>query len=277
MTLKVNGQSVTETMIRDEMERLRPEYDQAFREMPAPQREQQLREWARENVIEHLLLVQEAQRRNYAVDEGVLASRFAEMVGEQALSEEEEKKLKGALRLHIQLEQLIEEVFQSIEPPDEEDLKQYYDSHPEEFKVPEEVNAGHIVFYINQKQNKIQAYQKIVQVEKRLKAGESFEQLAQSVSECQDWRLGWFTRGQMVPAFEEAVFALMPGQISDIILTEYGYHIARLYDRQPERRLPFEEVRAQIAEHLKQERQQERLFELIDQLKEKAEIVEEDD
>lgn len=74
MPLKVNGQPVTEIMIRDEMERLRPEYDQAFREMPAPQREQQLREWARENVIEHLLLVQEAQRRNYAVDEGVLAS-----------------------------------------------------------------------------------------------------------------------------------------------------------------------------------------------------------
>lgn len=277
MPLKVNGQPVTEIMIRDEMERLRPEYDQAFREMPAPQREQQLREWARENVIEHLLLVQEAQRRNYAVDEGVLASRFAEMVGEQALSEEEEKKLKGALRLHIQLEQLIEEVFQSIEPPDEEDLKQYYNSYPEEFTVPEEVNAGHIVFYINQKQNKIQAYQKIVQVEKRLKAGESFEQLAQSVSECQEWQLGWFRRGQMVPAFEDAVFALKPGQISDIILTEYGYHIARLYDRQPERRLPFEEVRTKIAEHLKQERQQERLFELIDQLKEKAEIVEEDD
>lgn len=137
------------------------------------------------------------------------------------------------------MEQLIEEVFQSIEPPDEEDLKQYYNSYPEEFTVPEEVNAGHIVFYINQKQNKIQAYQKIVQVEKRLKAGESFEQLAQSVSECQEWQLGWFRRGQMVPAFEDAVFALKPGQISDIILTEYGYHIARLYDRQPERRLPL--------------------------------------
>ncbi|MCD6377122.1 MAG: peptidyl-prolyl cis-trans isomerase [Caldisericaceae bacterium] len=277
MTLKVNGQPVTEIMIRDEMERLRPEHDQAFREMPAPQREQQLRDWAKENVIEHLLLAQEAQRRNYAVDEGVLASRFAEMVGEESLGEEEEKKLKEDLRLHLQLEQLMEEISQSIAPPDEDELKQYYNSHQEEFTLPEEVNAGHIVFYINQKQNKIQAYQKIVQVEKRLKAGESFEQLAQSVSECQDWQLGWFRRGQMVPAFEEAVFDLKPGQISGIILTEYGYHIARLYDRRPERRLPFEEVRAQIAERLNQERQQERLFELIDQLKEKAEIVEEDD
>ncbi len=277
MTLKVNGQSVTETMIKNEMERLRPEYDQAFREMPAPQREQQLREWARENVIEHLLLAQEAQRRNFAVDEGVLASRFAEMVGDESLNEEEEKTLKEDLRLHLQLEQLMEEISQSIVPPDEQELKQYYDSHPEEFTVPEQVNAGHIVFYINQKQNKIQAYQKIVQVEKRLKAGESFEQLAQSVSECQEWQLGWFSRGQMVSAFEEAVFALKPGQISDIILTEYGYHIARLYDRQAERLLPFDEVRTQIAERLKQERLQERLFDLIDQLKEKAEIVEEDD
>lgn len=277
MTLKVNGHVVPESLIRQEMERLRPEYEEAFKEMPAQQREQQLREWARENVVEHLLLAQEAQRRNYPVDEGVLTSRFAEMVGEESLSEEEARKVKEDLRLQMQLEQLMEEIAQTIEPPEEEVIKQYYDAHPEEFTIPEQVNAGHIVFYINQNQNKIQAYQKIVEVEKRLKAGESFEQLAQSASECQEWQLGWFTRGQMVQAFEDAVFALKPGQVSDIILTEYGYHIARLYDRQPARLLPFDEVRSQIAERLRQERLQERLFELVDQLKETAEIIEEDD
>ncbi len=277
MRIRVNDQTITEEMIQREMDRLRAEHDRTFQHLPEDQREEQLRKWSTENVIEHVLLAQEARRRNFPVDEGIVASRFAELTKNEKLSEQEKERLKEDLRLEAQIGQLMQEVQKQVTAPTNEELQKYYQEHIQEFTVAERVNAAHIVVYITAQQSKVQAYKKISEIKKRLDAGESFETLAQTMGECKDWRLGWFSRGKMVEAFEDAVFALKPGEISDIILTEYGYHIARVYDYQPQTVVPFENVKPQIEKRLSFEKMQEKIYELIDRLKAEATIVEEKD
>ncbi len=87
-----------------------------------------------------------------------------------------------------------------------------------------------------------QALARIIEVQQKLGAGEDFAKLAaeysdDTVSAAEGGDLGWFGRGRMVPEFEEAVFKLEPGQISDPIKTQYGYHIVQVLERDPARPL----------------------------------------
>lgn len=86
-----------------------------------------------------------------------------------------------------------------------------------------------------------------------LERGETFAEVAEKLSDCpgKGGDLGWFPRGQMVPEFENVVFALQPGQRSGIFRTALGYHIALTIERKSAGYMDFEEARAQIATTLR--------------------------
>src|SRR6056297_1093237 len=76
----------------------------------------------------------------------------------------------------------------------------------------------------------------------------------------------------MVPAFEEVVFDLKKGEISEVFKTEFGYHIAKLYDRKPESLAPFEDVRGNIREKLQEQNEEQVLESFVDELKKDARV-----
>jgi parvulin-like peptidyl-prolyl isomerase len=84
--------------------------------------------------------------------------------------------------------------------------------------------------------------------------------------------LGFFSKGQMVPAFEAAAFALKPGQTSGVVETAFGYHIIRVSETKAGRDLGYDEVKAQIEEYLKQQLRDRKSQEFVDQLKAKSKV-----
>lgn len=147
---------------------------------------------------------------------------------------------------------LIEE---RLEDTDWEGLAEdYYLSHPEEFMTPEQVRASHILFKFGE-QRLIETMTRADLVRDRILAGEAFAEVASSESEDAaakpDGDLGFFSRDRMVPAFEEATFALKEGEVSDLVLTRFGVHIIKLTDRKEESAIPFEEVKSTIIKDLK--------------------------
>ena len=106
--------------------------------------------------------------------------------------------------------------------------------------------------------------------------GASFEEIADRISDCpgQGGDLGWFPRGQMVEEFENVVFEMQPGDVSDIFLSQFGYHIAKVLERREPQPVPFEQVHDHLAKELLQQRQGEAVDAFVDKLKAAATIAE---
>jgi peptidyl-prolyl cis-trans isomerase D len=118
-----------------------------------------------------------------------------------------------------------------------EDVERYYNEHLGTYTTPEQIRASHILLKTEGK-NDADVKAKAEGVLKEAKAGGDFAALAKKYSEDesnaqQGGDLDYFSRGRMVPEFENAAFALAPGEISDLVKTQFGYHIIKLTDRKP--------------------------------------------
>ncbi len=148
------------------------------------------------------------------------------------------------------------------------DVERYYNDNQDQFSTPEQVRASHILFKTEGK-DEAAVRKEAEQVLAEAKAGADFAALAKKYSEddaskANGGDLGFFSEGQMVPEFEKAAFVLAPGQISDLIQTQYGFHIIKVTDKKPAVTKPLAEVRAQIEDQLKFERAQTQASKLAD-------------
>ena len=152
-----------------------------------------------------------------------------------------------------------EKIGASIEVSDQQ-LRAAYDRNRDQFRTPERVHARHILIKTAGKppaeHDKLKA--KAEDLLKKVKSGGDFVALAKANSEDpgsaeKGGDLGWVTRGQMVKNFETAVFSLKPNETSNVITTEYGYHIIQVLEKQEARTQPFEEVKAQLAAESKKQ------------------------
>jgi peptidyl-prolyl cis-trans isomerase D len=134
----------------------------------------------------------------------------------------------------------------------DDDLRQYYDQHKNEYNLPERVKAQHILFKTQGKSpEEIQKIKDKAQgVLERAKKGEDFGSLAKQFSEdgtaASGGDLGDFGHGQMVPEFDRAAFSLGVGAISDLVTTQYGFHIIKVNGKQEARERPFEEMKEAV-------------------------------
>ena len=140
----------------------------------------------------------------------------------------------------------------------DDEAKEFYDKNPDKFKSPADgkdtVRASHILVLVDAKakdDERKAALEKIEKIAAELKAHpEKFSEIAKAESQCpsreRGGELGAFARGQMVPEFEKAAFALKEGEISGIVKTQFGYHIIRRDAAKKESVIPFAEVKDQI-------------------------------
>jgi peptidyl-prolyl cis-trans isomerase D len=149
-------------------------------------------------------------------------------------------------------------------------VEQYYNDNIDMYTTPEQVRASHILFKTDGKDDAA-VKAKAEEVLKEARAGADFAELAKKYSQDEETAknggdLDYFARGRMVPEFDQVVFAMQPGQISDLVKTQYGYHIIKLIDKKPAQVKPLSEVRQQIVDQLTWERAQATADELADKL-----------
>jgi peptidyl-prolyl cis-trans isomerase D len=143
--------------------------------------------------------------------------------------------------------------------PSDADLMLAYNQNLSNFRMPERVQARHILLMTQGKpasdEPKIKA--KAEDILKQLRAGADFAEMAKKNSEdtgsgAKGGDLGWVTRGQMVPEFEKATFSLKTGVVSDLVKTQYGYHIIQVQAHEDARVKPFAEVKDELSKQWKQ-------------------------
>ncbi len=243
-----------------------------------------------DNLIDSELIYQESKKSGYIADEEQITSQFEgikkqfpdDKEFEAALSRMDytSDSLKEDIRRSITVQNFIEkEIASSITIPEKES-REYYSSHPEAFSQPEQIRARHILILVGEGADEKadqEALNKIKEVQKKLQNGADFEALAKEYSEGpsakQGGDLGFFQRGQMVKPFEVAAFALQPGEVSPIVKTQYGYHLIKVTDKRAGVNVPYEHMKNQIDEYLKQAKIQEKIGNLLEKMRLEATVV----
>jgi len=155
---------------------------------------------------------------------------------------------------------------------DDAELKAAYAQHVSDYRIPDRVKVAHILFKTEGKTPaEVATLEKTARdVLNQIKGGADFAELAKKYSEdstaANGGDLGWIVRQQTVKEFEDAAFALKPGQVSDLIKTTYGIHILKVFDKQTAHLQTFEEVKDQIRAALEKQKMAEAQQSLASQM-----------
>ena len=284
----VNGTVIKEAELDSEMNRYLANLQRMGR-FPNDVERSQLKKQVLENIIGRELLYQESQKKGIKVDQKqvdaqltALKERFpSEAEFKDALSRMNltEADLRFQFERDLAIRKLLEGQVGDKVAVSEKEIKAYYEGNLETFKKPEQVRASHILIKVDpgaDEAKKAEARTKIESVQKKLKKGEEFGALAKEYSEgptgTKGGDLGFFGRGQMVKPFEEAAFTMKPGQVSDMVETQFGYHLIMVTDRTPEGTLSYEEVRDRLEQFLSQQKVQAEIAKYVETLKANAKI-----
>jgi len=286
MTLYVNGEEVPAAMIEQEMERLRPQYEQTFAQEPPEDREKQLREWSRENVLERVLLRQAALRDGEPVPPQAVEEAYQRMVEQSGgreqflkrfdMSEDKESGIRGDIERDMRFERFLEKIAAAVPEPAEEEVRRHYEENMDRFTVPEMVRASHVVKHTPEGSDLGKIQEEMRKVLKKLRNNAYFADMVSQHSDCpdNDGDLGFFPRGHMVQEFEDVVFGLEVGEMSEVFRTPLGFHIAKVTDRRSAAPRPYDKIRDMVARQLVQERHNEAIERFVDKEKATAKIEE---
>jgi peptidyl-prolyl cis-trans isomerase C len=224
------------------------EFNQLWEEVPEDYKLQLDKSMVLDQMISEKLLIQEAKNMGLEEDNDVLEQikKMAEQILVQALIERE--------------------ILDKIKVNDEEVLE-YYELNKDSFTEKEQVYLYNIL---------IETEEEAQDVLEQLKAGGDFSEIAieksTGPSAVQGGDLGYLTRGTIIPEIEEVVFALELEELSEIIKTDFGFHILKITEKKPETVKTLEEVKEDIIQTLLPDKQKEAFENLLEELKSKSEI-----
>lgn len=287
MAWTVNGETIEESAVRAEMEKLRPRYEQVFADMAAEARETQLTEWSRENLIEGILLKQAARREFKSTPPEAIEDAWKQFVAQaggmegclrhMGLVAGQEAAARGQFIDRLQIERLTQRIASAVAAPSDKEILRHFEKHRERYTIPEMVRARHIVKHPKAEGGAEAIRIEMEKIREELGDGRAdFAQMAEKHSDCPDQGgdLGFFPRGQMVPEFEEVVFGMRNGAISEVFETRFGLHIAQVTDRREAVPCSLSQVREGIVRELQEQARQKALEKFIDAEKAKAVIRE---
>ena len=289
MVAHVNGKRILRSELDNQTERLFMQYADKIPPNQQAQVKASLQKNALENLINQQLLTEEADKEGIKADEQDVEDQFAE-IAKQFSSPEELKSALASMGTNeedflkeveqdLTIQALLQEKVTDLKRVTDEEVEEYYKNNPDSFRRPEQLKASHILISAAPNDNPEERAEKRLKLSALLgeiENGADFAKLAQENSSCgsakQGGDLGYFHKGKMVPAFEDAAFQLNVGDVSDIIETQFGFHLIKLTDRQEAQAVPLEQVKGNVMDFLNKQRSHEAVTDYISELRSKATI-----
>jgi peptidyl-prolyl cis-trans isomerase C len=248
-----------------------------------------LRRQALETLISQQLILDEADREKIQPDAKDVDAKMKEIAGRFPDAEAfkkmlaaaglSEKQLRGDVLRNLKIEALLEKKLPKTEAVSEQEVEAFYRDNPEEFKAPERVRASHILITFKPEDDQKERARKRATLEGlkgKIGKGADFAKLAAENSDCpsksQGGDLGFFGRGQMVKPFEDAAFAMKVNQVSDIVESEFGYHLIKVTGREEAGVVPLKDVRDKLASFLTRQKKQKAVGEHLQKLRSNAKV-----
>ena len=280
----VNGVEIAGEAVQFELDRLVRFYqshgmspEEIRRNLP------QLEEKALEQAIGAKLLLDRAEELDVPVTAADVDAEVAKVVAQvggegsfrQALAAQglSEAAFRKELEKGARVNKLVEQACAGVAEPTEDEVAAFYAAHKAEFVAPPQVHCQHILV----KGTGAEAFEKIRAIRERIvSGGADFAEEAKRHSDCPSGQnggsLGWFGRGMMVPEFDQAAFGMKKGEISDIITTQFGYHVIYKADEKGGGEQTLVDVHDQIKDLLRHQARGRAMDAFVAELRERAKI-----
>lgn len=254
-----------------------------------PEMAAEARKMVLEDLIDRELLYQESRKKGVVVDDAQVNGQldqlkkqypneqaFKESMAEDHLSEE---TLKSRIKMNLAVQKFVEKEFGGNITVTEAEGKAFYDENPQYFRAPETIRVSQILIKVDPKSDpskKGEARKKLEDIQQRVQKGEDFATLAkdssQDASAAQGGAMGFIPRGTMPKPFDDAAFSLEPGAVSNVVETEMGLHLIKVYEKKPEKVVPFKDVEERIRQHLTNQKLKQRVEAYLNEVKKTAKI-----
>jgi peptidyl-prolyl cis-trans isomerase C len=235
------------------------------------------------------LLYQAAQKIEIKDIESQIDAKIAQGKKRFSTDQEFEKSLKALdinpaelreyTKRDLVISNFIQQTIVSKIVVSEDESKKFYDQNLDKFKQDETVKASHILIGVDAKAtdaDKKIAKEKADKLRKEIAGGADFATVAKGNSTCpssqQGGDLGFFGKGQMVPAFEKAAFAMKKGDVSDVVETQFGYHIIKVTDKKSAVTVEYKDAKQKIEDYLKGQKVNEAISAYLEEARKKAKI-----
>ena len=288
LVAKVNGEGITKSSFDTAVERNMARYKGKGQKLP-PGIEQRIKESVLRRLIDDAVIRAKAGELSVVVSEQDVEQKFTEhkqrFRTESAFQDYLKRSnntielMKTDLKRNMLRDMVVEKLSGSIEVPDAE-VQKYFDDNKARFVEKEQIKASRILVRLTNGSNAGEKKTALKKAKSILadakKPGANFEELAKTHSGAPDARrgglLGCLTRGRMPKEFDEAAFALKPGELSSVIETRMGYEIIFVAERKEERERAFEEVRDNIKNSLFARKRNQKRRDVLKELKSTAKV-----
>jgi len=278
---KVNGELISKAKFEKNLQQIKAQYKERygldFSNKKSAGMLASIKKRLLDQMIQEKILMQKATEKGVKVTEKDIKDRLNQIKA-QYKTEDLKKKLKAAgitledvkdnIKKNLIVKKLGAELTKDIKVTDQE-LKDYFNKNKEKFVQPAKVKASHILVDTKKKAEKIKT---------KLENGADFAKLAKEnstgPSKNKGGNLGYFSKGQMVPAFEKVAFNLKVGEISDPVKTKYGYHIIKVTDKKEGKKLKFAEVKSMIKDSFASRKKQKVLQDYLKKAYNESDIKE---
>jgi peptidyl-prolyl cis-trans isomerase C len=276
----VNGSEINLDTFTVELYRAERSVLNAGRPLSAPQ-VTRLRSEVLEALVRQELLYQEARKAVRVTDTEIAGE--LEKLKDQFQNTSDFTRLTPVLRVQVEralaIRKYIDSAYVSKVTVADAEIRSYYDAHRDGFRQPEQVKASYIFIKIDPQWNEVkkaEAKRKMEDVRSKALGGQDFATLARTYSEDptapRGGDIGYVRQGQLLKPVEEALFALKPGEVSDIVESRVGYNLVKAVERKPETTVPFEDVKDQLRTALRQEKGRQEADAYIAKVREKAAV-----
>jgi len=285
----VNGVEILERKLQAEVSNYMREQGSDVGAIRLPDNFKEIRLHVLDVLIGQELLWQAARRDDLVVDDEAVDAayaqvrdRFDEDIKFQINLKQggySEASYREELRRRLSAQKWIETRVLAAVAVDDDAISRFYEENKAKFALPEQVRARHILRKLGAGSSDAErqaARELLEDIRRQVEAGGDFAALAREHSEDgsaeRGGDLGFFGPGMMVKTFEQAAFALSPGEISDIVETHFGLHLIQLLERKPGGLAPLADAAAQIRSYLFKQRYQRALADAVEELREAATI-----
>ncbi|MBN2362093.1 MAG: peptidylprolyl isomerase [Deltaproteobacteria bacterium] len=288
--ITVNGTEISEGKVQQAMLGM-ARAGGAPLEMLPPQIKAQIRAKAEEHAIARTLLKQYAVKNGIAVEPDKVAQRYQSFLGTlpPGATDQDLPKLLGAtpeqmkkeLEIDVAIDAIIDRLRTELKP-DEETIKQYYETNKARYTTPDQASVSHILLRVasDAKPEQVAEIKKKAEAlaaEARRGDAKAFAALADKNSQDPSairnhGDMGWFAKETMVPEFAEVAFKLKVGEVSDPVKTQFGFHVIRGQGQRKAGDRTIDEVRQEIEQQLTEQKLGVRIDGIVEVLRQEAKI-----